>query len=290
MQAIDPSFFDPWNLGSQNGVGMPLVSSAPKRHNTSKSSRRLTANQTHGSKRGSGDMEKLQRRSDGYAETLSGSLAISPVRFSGRDNQYKWFDFRRTAVADITRIRWGIDDKIAIIDASNAKFMIGKNYAENVSDEQINEWNGKIDELMLDAPTPEPNIINSDNPPEIIEGQETPKPENTEQPAGAQEPAPATNTPPAAQTAPEGQDLANNGTPAPVATPPATEGGEQGAEGASENNTDGENGADNSDDADTDGDETDGDETEGDETETAEGEEKPKKRRRKKKDVTEGLL
>jgi hypothetical protein len=170
-------------------------------------------------------MEKLTRRSDGFAETISGKLAISPTRFSGKDSDFKWFDFRRTATAPVTRVRWRIDDKIAVIDAPVASFMIGKRYADNVTDRQINEWNDKVAELDLDAPSLEPGLIVDGKEPEVIQEGEEQKP--TEQPSEAQQPATATQTPATAQTAPEAQDLANNSTTeangtAPGATPATT--------------------------------------------------------------------
>jgi hypothetical protein len=156
-------------------------------------------------------MEKLQRRSDGIAETPSGLFAISPKRSSGRDSETNWFDFKKRATSETIRVRWPRGETIAVIDSSIALFMLSAAYARNASDEEVRAWNAAIEELDLDAPDPAPvPIEDAPEPPEAIEEE---KPEATEQPASAQTAPEATTTANGAQTAPEAQDLANSGTP-----------------------------------------------------------------------------
>jgi len=171
-------------------------------------------------------MEKLQRRSDGVAETLSGQFAILPTRI----DQFNWFDFRRTAVAPVTRVRWLRNEKIAVIDANTAVFMLNAGYAKQITDEQLVEWNDNIDELDLDAPDPAPVAVIPDSEPEFMRGNI----DAAQLPSGTQTPGTAANVAAKAQTAPEAQDLANSGTPAPEGSTPATEGGEGGSEQAPE--------------------------------------------------------
>lgn len=191
-------------------------------------------------------MEKLQRRSDGIAETLSGLFAISPKRTSGSDEQFNWFDYRRTAVAPITRVRWPRGETIAVIEAPVANFMLHEGYARQVSDDEILEWNERIDELDLDAPNPQPVEVIDNSAPEFMRGNI----DAAQMPSGAQTPGTAPNIAAHAQNALAGQDLANSGTPAAEGSAPATEAGEQGGEQQSEG---GEGGSESDTDAPTEG-------------------------------------
>jgi hypothetical protein len=119
-------------------------------------------------------MEKLQLRSDGFWETSSGLFAVSPLRMSGQDSDLYWFDYKVKPMAATTRVRWRKDDGIAVIDQDVARFMLGAKYAQNVSQEQAERWNGKIAELTSDAQEPqqqqEPPV-----PPVVEHAQEKPE-------------------------------------------------------------------------------------------------------------------
>jgi hypothetical protein len=238
-------------------------------------------------------MEKLQRRSDGIAETRSGLFAVAPLRSSGKDNHFKWFDFRKTAVSDVIRVRWPIDEEIAVIEAGIANFMLNKKYARQVSDRQINEWNEAIDQLELDAPNPQPVVI-EESEVDLFSGHDDgsgddgmPKQEQPQEPVGAQTPPQATQAPAGGQTPPEALENAANGTAAPqgmaTGNQPPSEGPETGETGPKE----GEEGADGADGAPEDnGDSTDSEDKDEEETDNGSEGSKPKG----KKKATKGLL
>lgn len=187
-------------------------------------------------------MEKLQRRSDGFAETQSGNLAVFPLRSSGRNTEHKWFDFKRTAVSDAVRVRWRIDDAIVVIEASTAVYLVKKNYARHVTDEEVRKWNDMIDELDLDAPSPAPVPI------EETQEQEQEQPaESLLEGSGAQEgqegQTPTPETPETPETPAEGQENGSgstgegSGQTPPPETPETseTDGADDSEEGSEEN-------------------------------------------------------
>lgn len=205
MFSTDPCFFNPWNLDLRNDVGTSPKSFDLKLSNSSELSKKSTATMTQRSTRGSKTMEKLQRRSDGFAETQSGNLGVFPLRSSGKDTEHKWFDFKRTAVSDTVRVRWRIDDKIIVVEAATALYLFRKGYARHVTDAEVLAWNETIDDLDLDAPSPAPIPIEETPEPETVPADEKPAQEQAKDvPAEPAEAAP----PATGQTAPEGQENA----------------------------------------------------------------------------------
>lgn len=132
-------------------------------------------------------MEKLQRRSDGICETLSGLFAVSPKKASGQNSDLYWFEFHANPVKPPVMIRWRKDDNgVAVIPQVTARILLDRRYASTISDEQLTSWNATVESLNLDAPSPAPEPI----------------PEATEAQQGAQ----ATIIPAAGETAQEGQE------------------------------------------------------------------------------------
>lgn len=157
-------------------------------------------------------MEKLQRRSDGIAETLSGLFAVSPTRVSAQTSDINIFTFRPTAVSDAVEVRWRKDDGIAVIEQSTARMMLDRRYAEQASDDQIARWNSLIDQLDPDAPNPVHIVSDTDDgtPPVIPEDGE-----------GAEPAAPAATGTPAQEEAQSATESATSGVLQPAATPVA---------------------------------------------------------------------
>jgi len=115
-------------------------------------------------------MEKLQRRSDGIAETSSGLFAVSPTRVSAQTSDLNVFTFRPSVVSEPVEVRWRKDDGIAVIEQSVARMMLDRRYAEQATDEQVARWNAMIDELDPDAKNPLHILPDSDEKaPEVLE-------------------------------------------------------------------------------------------------------------------------
>lgn len=131
-------------------------------------------------------MESLQRRSDGFAETASGLVAVKPLRQSGNNSEISWFEYKTRPMAETTVLRWRIEDQIAVIDEATAKFLLTAGYARNATDGEVLVWNQTVDAMTADALEPA-------------------KPDSAEDLTGAQEGAGGTTTPANTQTALTGQ-------------------------------------------------------------------------------------
>lgn len=91
-------------------------------------------------------MEKLHKRSDGIAETPSGNFAIIPRRFSGKSEELKWFEFRTSTVAEVTRVEWPASAPFIITEADVAVAMVRLGYAVNVTQELVDRYNVAVEE------------------------------------------------------------------------------------------------------------------------------------------------
>lgn len=96
-------------------------------------------------------MEKLHKRSDGIAETPSGNFAIIPKRFSGKSEELKWFEFRTSALAEVTRVEWPASAPFIITEADVAVAMVRLGYAINVTQELVDRYNVAVEEFEKDA-------------------------------------------------------------------------------------------------------------------------------------------
>ena len=96
-------------------------------------------------------MEKLHKRSDGIAETPSGNFAIIPKRFSGKSEELKWFEFRTSALAEVTRVEWPASAPFIITEADVAVAMVRLGYAINVTQELVDRYNVAVEEFEKNA-------------------------------------------------------------------------------------------------------------------------------------------
>lgn len=111
-------------------------------------------------------MEKLSRRSDGVYETPTGLLAISPRVVSGtlqRNGQsVSWFEFKSGFQAAVQRVEWPTGAPAIAVAADVARVLMARNYAANIDDAIMENWNNFVDqleanggELRQDGPTVE---------------------------------------------------------------------------------------------------------------------------------------
>lgn len=118
-------------------------------------------------------MERLQKRSDGFFETPSGLLAVSPKRVLYESASYLQFNFKVKPLEPSIVVRWRKEDGIAVIDEEIAKTMHGLGYADHASEEQVERWNARVAELELDAPNPAGNEDEKTDPPQVIDPPKT---------------------------------------------------------------------------------------------------------------------
>lgn len=99
-------------------------------------------------------MEKLQRRSDGFFETPSGLVAISPRAVSGRKDGLAFFEFKSSLLSEIVRIEWPDGAPVIALEADHARVMIKNNYALNIDNDQMTAYNNAVDAYLASASAP----------------------------------------------------------------------------------------------------------------------------------------
>jgi hypothetical protein len=140
-------------------------------------------------------MEKLSRRSDGYAETPSGLFAIAPKAITGvTADGTAWFKFRASVLSEPVRVEWPNGAPVVAVDQNVALIMLRNRYAQNVTDKQIDDYNNLVDEVLA-------------------ADKKAAKPVEKEKAEGDQKPAetPKEETPPEGQDAPKSAPAAKRG-------------------------------------------------------------------------------
>lgn len=160
-------------------------------------------------------MEKLHKRSDGIAETPSGNFAIIPKRFSGKSEELKWFEFRTSTIAEVTRVEWPASAPFIITEADVAVAMVRLGYATNVTQELVDRYNVAVEEFEKEAA----EAAKAAKPPAAPAAPPVAPAAPPAPPAAP--PAPAAPAAPVAPPAPEGDDTKAKAA-VPAAKPKAT--------------------------------------------------------------------
>lgn len=94
-------------------------------------------------------MEKLHKRSDGFAETPSGLFAVVPKYSQKPRNGVAWFSFRPSVLSEHPiRVEWPQDQHMIVIDADTAAAMVRLSFANMPDEELIEQYNAAVDEYV----------------------------------------------------------------------------------------------------------------------------------------------
>lgn len=94
-------------------------------------------------------MEQLYKRSDGFAETPSGNIAVFMLRGSIEEEGVSYFRYHPDFTSAPVEIRW--EEDIAVLPADVAKALVSRNYARNLSQEEVENYNTLLDLENEDA-------------------------------------------------------------------------------------------------------------------------------------------
>lgn len=107
-------------------------------------------------------MEPLQKRSDGYFETPSGSFAVVPKAVTGTRDGRSWFEYKPSVLASAVRIEWETGAALIIIDQDVARTVLRHGWALNLNDELLDRYTHEYGEQqkagakVKDDPAPLP--------------------------------------------------------------------------------------------------------------------------------------
>lgn len=90
-------------------------------------------------------MSKLQRRSDGAAETQDGMFAVKIRVASGSDGVENWFEFKATMMGPVVRISWPKGSIFALLPQAEARTLVQLGYAIGITQEEMDAYNATVD-------------------------------------------------------------------------------------------------------------------------------------------------
>lgn len=146
-------------------------------------------------------MESLHLRSDGYAETPSGSFATVMRHSSGVRNGQNWFRFKTNSYQDRITLEWPTTSDVVVVSKDIVDFLEKHRYARPLTADEIDGYNAAVAEAVGDAPEPDP----AETPPA---DPNAPTGQNEAGQAGSSEPPPPA-IPPVPPVATDGTESAD---------------------------------------------------------------------------------